>query len=86
MSEVAKKKRDPGTYRLTLTHEQSGDVTWEKTMIPGDHVEQIAKVLRDMMPFFVAAHGVQQAYAGIETAFDGLQAAIEEAKPKRARR
>jgi len=61
-----------GTYRITLTHEQSGTKTWEMAGLDAARVEQVMGLLMQAAPYIKAAQGAKQAWDGIERALSGL--------------
>ncbi|MBV8979298.1 MAG: hypothetical protein JO086_00180 [Acidimicrobiia bacterium] len=66
------RKRLIGTYRVTLTHEESGAVAFERGGISASVVEQLAQLLMQIAPLAIAARGAQQAWQGMQGALTGL--------------
>jgi len=62
-----------GTYRITLTHEQSGRVTFDHAGLSGERVEQIIAFIVEAWPAIQAARGAVAAANGIREALAGLE-------------
>lgn len=68
-----------GTYRLTLTHEQSGVVTFDHHQIPAESVRAVAASMVQMQPAIKASRAA-------ENVIDGLNEIWELIRPVAKRR
>jgi hypothetical protein len=73
-----------GTYKLTLTHEATGNVAFEHEGVDAARVEQIMGLLMELAPVIRAGQGAHQAWTGIERALSGLAEMTGGAAPRRA--
>ena len=62
-----------GTYRLTLTHEQSGTVALDHEGMDGETTEQVLQTLVELWPAVQAVRGAGKVLGGLQEAFAGLQ-------------
>lgn len=62
-----------GTYRLTLTHEQTGTVALDHQGMDAETTEQVLQTVVELWPAVQAVRGAGKAFEGIREAFAGLQ-------------
>lgn len=73
MRDDARARVGPGTYRFTLTHEQTGKVAFDHAGMAADKVDEVMQLILEMWPAVQATRGAAQAFAGIQQALEGLQ-------------
>jgi hypothetical protein len=55
-----------GTYRIVLTHEQSGCVAFDHAGLDAKRVEQLMGFLAEAAPLIKASQGASELWAGLE--------------------
>lgn len=75
-------KVPPGTYRITIRHEQHGTVVVDHGGMDAARVEQALQLLAEAAPVLKAAQGAKAAWDGFERLLDGLGIGAPSERPR----